>query len=157
MVLKLFLDALDVSPEFRSVHDRKRLQKAVYLGQLSGVDLGYRFGWYIMGPYSPPLARDYYQLAEELVTSQADVSAKQLLPNVAALLERISPLLKPPATVKLPDADWLELLASYHYLRAVSRNSRADAEARLQTQKPHVAPWLDQADAALRKFGLLSA
>jgi uncharacterized protein YwgA len=157
MVLKLFLDALDVSPEFTSVDDRKRLQKAVYLGQLSGVDLGYRFGWYIMGPYSPPLARDYYQLAEELVTSQADVSAKQLRPNVAALLARVAPLLKPPENVNLPDSDWLELLASYHYLRVVSRNSKTDAVKRLETQKPHVSPWLQQADAALREFGLLAA
>src|SRR3712207_9330456 len=54
-----------------SLHDalpiyRKRVQKAVYIGQLTGVDLGYRFSWYVKGPYSTALTRDYYDLAEDV-------------------------------------------------------------------------------------------
>ena len=52
ITLRLFLDALGQSVDIETVDDRKRVQKAVYLGQLSGVDLGYRFSWYVMGPYS---------------------------------------------------------------------------------------------------------
>ncbi len=45
IVLKLFLSTLGVPADIDTVNDRKRVQKAVYIGQLTGVDLGYRFGW----------------------------------------------------------------------------------------------------------------
>ena len=51
VVLKLFLDELGIPDSIDTVDERKRIQKAAYLGQLSGVDLGYRYGWYKMGPY----------------------------------------------------------------------------------------------------------
>ncbi len=54
LVLKLFLGALGIDDSIETVDDRKRVQKAVYLGQLSGIDLGYRYGWYRMGPYPCP-------------------------------------------------------------------------------------------------------
>lgn len=55
IALKLFLDDLGVSADIETIDDRKRVQKAVYLGQAAGADLGYRFGWYLLGPYSPSL------------------------------------------------------------------------------------------------------
>ena len=58
IALRLYLDQLGVSSDIETVSDRKRVQKAVYLGQLSGVDFGYRFGWYLMGPYSTTLTED---------------------------------------------------------------------------------------------------
>ena len=66
IALKMFLDALGVPETIDTIDDRKRVQKAVYLGQLSGIDLGYRFGWYLKGPYSPALTRDYFGLAEAI-------------------------------------------------------------------------------------------
>jgi hypothetical protein len=49
IALKLFLDELGVPIDTNNINDRKLAQKAVYLGQLSGVDLGYRFGWFSTG------------------------------------------------------------------------------------------------------------
>jgi uncharacterized protein YwgA len=40
-------------------------QKFVYLMKLKGVAFGYTFHLYVRGPYSPPLAREYYQHADE--------------------------------------------------------------------------------------------
>ena len=62
--LKLFLDALEISSEISTLEDRKRVQKAVYIGQEAGVDLGYSYGWYLLGPYSPELTQNYFTLAQ---------------------------------------------------------------------------------------------
>ncbi len=40
-------------------------QKLVYLLKLKGVDFAYPFHLYVRGPYSPDLAREYYQHADE--------------------------------------------------------------------------------------------
>jgi uncharacterized protein YwgA len=40
------------------------LQKTVYLMQSMGIFLGYRFNWYVYGPYSPELARHGFELAQ---------------------------------------------------------------------------------------------
>ena len=46
VVLKLFVNELGEPGEITDFENRKIFQKAVYLGQLSGVDLGYRYSWY---------------------------------------------------------------------------------------------------------------
>jgi hypothetical protein len=46
VTLFLFLRELGVEPRIATVADRKGVQKAVYIGQLSGIDLGYRYSWY---------------------------------------------------------------------------------------------------------------
>lgn len=38
------------------------VQAAVYIGKVAGVDLGYRYGWYVYGPYSPSLHEDLVKL-----------------------------------------------------------------------------------------------
>ena len=151
--LKLFLDALRIPADIDTVAERKRVQKAVYLGQLSGVDLGYRFGWYIMGPYSPPLTRDYYQLADALATSAGDISAT-LRPDASEKLAAVAPLLTVPSSVPLSQEDWMELLASYDYLRRVSGFSHEQTVTQLQREKSHVAAYVDQAVDALKKHGV---
>jgi uncharacterized protein YwgA len=57
VVLKLFVNELGEPGEITGFENRKIFQKAVYFGQLSGVDLGYRYSWLLWGrgPSSPPL------------------------------------------------------------------------------------------------------
>jgi len=41
------------------------LQKTIYLAQtIFGIDLGYSFGWYIYGPYSPDLTYEAFRYPE---------------------------------------------------------------------------------------------
>src|SRR5207253_2671703 len=49
-----YLNVFDSS----SFTGRLIIQKTVYLLQVFGFALGYRFSWYIYGPYSPDLTRD---------------------------------------------------------------------------------------------------
>jgi uncharacterized protein YwgA len=149
LALKLFLDTLGVSSDINSVDDRKRVQKAVYLGQLSGVDLGYRYSWYLMGPYCSALTKDYYALADDLAAGDDLSKGKTLRADLKARLQKIKPYIEVPNSVKLSQENWLELLASYHFLRKVSGHSKKEAERLLSEKKPHVAQYAAQAELML--------
>lgn len=152
--LTALLDALSISPEIGTVADRKRIQKAVYLGQRAGADLGYRFGWYVRGPYSPPLADAYYALANAHAVGDEPPVGLRLHPKLAARLNSLLPVLKPPEGVDLRQEDWLELLASWDYLLSVSKANADDARETIRKEKPTLAPMIDKANAARAQAGL---
>ena len=157
IALKLLLDELGVDSVIDTVDDRKRVQKAIYLGQLSGVDLGYRFSWYLMGPYCPALTQDYYALADEIESGHRDYQGKELKPQLRARLDKAKGLFEIPIEVDLNLEDWLELLASYHYLRVISGKSDQEAKALLQERKPHVSRYADQARGHLMNSQMILA
>ena len=92
IALKVLLDQLGVPDSIETIDDRKRVQKAVYLGQLSGVDLGYRFGWYVFGPYSPALTKDYYSLAEAIASGDRSYVGREFSVGVASSSPKYSAL-----------------------------------------------------------------
>lgn len=155
IVLKLFLDALQIPADIETVDDRKRVQKAVYIGQLSGVDLGYRFGWYLMGPYSSTLTKDYYNLAESLALGDRDYEEQDLLQPVQDRIKQVLPLMDVPPDVPLSQEDWLELIASLHFLRKTRKYDEKKARATLNKEKPRLAPYFDKAEELLRQGNLL--
>jgi hypothetical protein len=154
ITLKLFLDALGVKEDVASLDDRKTIQKAVFLGQLSGVDLGYRYGWYLRGPYSPALTRDYFALAQAIEQGERDYEQRVLHPKHQ---DRLGPAkqVMSMAPHRLDRPEWLELLASYAFLIRASRQTRDQARGLLATQKPNLLPFVDNADAALTSAGLI--
>lgn len=155
IVLHRFVEALGVDGDIGSFENRKRLQKAVYLGQLSGVDLGYRYGWYIKGPYSTDLTRDYFALAEAVSAGEQVPADRQLKPEVRDNLSKVMPLFKVPNGVQLALPDWLELVASWHYLQKVSRLDEAKARDLMMKRKPNLVPYIEAANAALARGGYL--
>jgi uncharacterized protein YwgA len=155
LVLMRFIEALGEPIDIHNVISRKRFQKAVYLGQLTGVDLGYRYSWYIRGPYSTDLTKDYYALASALESGDGPPEEKQLRPELAEKLRAIATLLRVPADVLLNEPEWYELLASWHYLLRVSRVSEDRARETMREQKPRLFPYLNAADGGLRAHGLL--
>lgn len=156
ITLKLFLDELHIPTEIDTVDDRKRAQKAVYLGQLTGVDLSYRFGWYLMGPYSPALTKDYYNLAEAIASGDKDYETQRLQPSIQERLHKALPLTQIPQDVALTTEQWLELLASYHYLRNISKQDDEQAVKTLQATKPTLVEYTGQAKKALNEAGFLA-
>lgn len=46
--------------ELHEFDDRLRLQKFIFLAPLFGFEHDYSYGMHLRGPYSPPLAQDYY-------------------------------------------------------------------------------------------------
>ena len=92
--------------------DRLRFQKKVYLMQAFGLNLGYRFSWYIRGPYSPSLTIDGFELRSyyDGIPEGRFVGQKHE--------DRFQEYLQFLAD-KRHDEDWLEIIASIHFLRRV--------------------------------------
>jgi len=155
IALKVLLDTLGIPDTIETIDDRKRVQKAIYLGQLSDVNLGYRFGWYVLGPYSPALTKDYFSLAEAIASGDKGYEGKEFTPGVLGRIRRVLPLMRPPESVPLEQEDWLELVSSLHYLRRVVRSDRQDALETLRKAKPHLLPYAEDAETALIQAGQL--
>ena len=88
-------------------------QKAVYLFQVLGVDLGYRYNWYLKGPYSPSLTQDAYAVEEDGIEKYETVRFK---PEASSAVATVSTLLEA-LPEGLDQTRWAELLASMHFLK----------------------------------------
>ncbi len=95
-----------------SFEDRLEVQKHIYFLQEFGLYLGYRFSWYLHGPYCSILARDGFELTEKNIE----------LPDVKFVEtkdeERFAKFIDFLGT-KRDDAIWLEVLASIHFLKKI--------------------------------------
>jgi uncharacterized protein YwgA len=155
--LKLFLDALGISPEISTLEDRKRVQKAVYIGQeAGGVDLGYSYGWYLLGPYSPELTQDYFTLNDDLINGDEGYKRYKLVEPLLGKLDNIKSLMEVPQEADLPQEDWLELVASIVYLMK-ERNDVERTRAKLSQKKGHLMGCFEVAFDLLKEQRLISS
>lgn len=93
------------------------LQKTIYLTQILGLDLRFRFNWYIHGPYSPDLTTCAFELNED---NEAKDQFKELpiRIDVKKRIEILKDWLKArPTDLKIPK--WLELISSIHYVKNI--------------------------------------
>lgn len=155
IALKLVLEATGVGTDIGTVDRRKTVQKAVYLAKAAGVHLGYHYNWYLKGPYSPSLTRDYYPLADAVGTPADDSAGYALQDAVLTRLDGIKPAFVVPDGVDLEMGDWLELLASVHFLLTKRRQDREQARATLAKEKAHIVEYFDAAIASLTALDLL--
>ncbi len=141
ILLRLYLDELGVDTTINTKDQRIILQKAVYLGQAAGGDLGYRYSWYINGPYSSELTRDYYKLAEEL-NNGTQKTQYVLRDDLKERLHSIKDLLNCPREWSEGQAVWLELIASLDYAVRVLRMNKPDAKNYVVRHKPHLEQYM---------------
>lgn len=156
ITLKLFLDALHIDPKISTLYDRKKVQKAVYIGQEAGVDLGYSYGWYLLGPYSPELTKDYFALSSDLITEAEECDKYTLGPKALKTLNNIKDLLQVPSDINLPQEDWLELVASIIYQMKETRNV-GQTKLILASKKAPLMPFFDAGIKHLEQYRLISA
>jgi uncharacterized protein YwgA len=72
-IIKSMLDVGDVIEVLGGIPDRLALQKTIYLLQKMGLEFGYRFKWYTLGPYSSDLANDMFEgLSINTITASDD-------------------------------------------------------------------------------------
>lgn len=155
IVLDLFLKELGWPLDISSKDSRLRTQKTVYLGQLTGVDLGYRYSWYIHGPYSPNLTQDYYALNSLSESEKVELTSSTLNSATKQKLSKATPLFEIPPSVDLAKPQWLELLSSWHYLRNVTKFDDSKARETIEKQKSHVARFIEDADDILTLNGFM--
>lgn len=85
------------------------LQKTVYLLQSFGLYFGYKFSWYVHGPYSPDLTTEAFKLQSIYrKVPQAKFAKTRTEKHFQDYLRFIGD--------KKNDADWLEQLACTHFL-----------------------------------------
>ncbi|MFM0561414.1 hypothetical protein [Paraburkholderia sediminicola] len=156
LVLKLSLEAADQSLAVDSLDDRMRLQKAVYLLQAAGANLGYRYSWYIRGPYSTALTQDYFAVAEAMGSETLD-DTRSLKEEVAQKIRTAAKVLvKPAAARHISTPLWYELLASLHYLSTTEHHAGAALKRELTKRKPHLAAHVDLGIEHLKRFDLVA-
>ncbi len=154
--LQIVLGELGIEAGIETIDQRVTLQKAVYLAQAAGVPLRYRYNWYVMGPYSPDLTRDYYALHEQPQGNLESGKSMVLREPFASTIAGLRPAMDLPSGVQLTQSEWLELLASVHYLRNRSAFTAEETQARLDAVKPHVSRHTRQATAVLSELGLVA-
>lgn len=120
ILLKLVLDEIG----FRDLNistftARKVLQKKSYLLQLTGIDLGYRYNWYLKGPYCPALADDVFSLREE-VKDDDEFKYYELNSETKEKFGTLKKLEVLPKHTQTGEDEWLELVSSLHYLKHIA-------------------------------------
>ena len=120
-----------------SLRNRILLQKKVYLAQLLGLGLGYRFSWYIHGPYSPDLAAVAYETIPTGVDSFIEYN---LTDEAKGVTERVNnlkdELFAIDSSFKDDEPSAYELLASVAYLKKNRRLDVTEIKKQLQIEKP---------------------
>ena len=155
--VKLTADCLGLPFKIESFQDRLIMQKAIYLAQAAGIQLGYFYHWYLHGPYSSSLTRDEYAIA---LDADMDESKGWKLDNVSLQkLEKIRTLFSESERDKL--ARKLELLASVHFLIDQKKVSKIDSDKITETLKRFNKPFNKQevveAIEELKEYDLLTA
>jgi len=98
------------SVQFTNDFDKRLiLQKTVYLLQAFGLNIGYRYSWYLRGPYSPELAHTAYSVAEnfdsQLVVQFTESKSERRFEEFLSFIKN-----------KKDDQYCLEAIASIHFL-----------------------------------------
>lgn len=157
--LKLTIDGLNLPFLINTFEDRLILQKAVYLAQAAGVNLGYYYHWYLHGPYSPSLTRDEYAIGCEHVQGVDDSEGWKLDDESAGRLEKLKKFI--PKSDRPELRRKLELLASVHFLinrKQVRQNDAREITATLKRFEKNFSE--EEVQNALRElidYGLLQA
>jgi uncharacterized protein YwgA len=158
-----YLAAFDIEEFLKGFKDdfdkRLEVQKAVYLMQESGADLGYHFSWYLRGPYSPSLADDAYSLLGLQMkhfrkeTQSVGRDTKEKFRNLLNIIKKKS------STTK-DESRWLEILSSVHYVmkhsypRPKNPEDGIDYILRLKGKR-FPKPTIEESYEILQKVGLL--
>jgi uncharacterized protein YwgA len=154
--LKLALDALGIPIRLGSFDDRLTLQKAIYLAQAAGVQLGYHYNWYLRGPYSPGLTRDAFAIHAELAQNVDDSQGSTLDPTSLDRLRKVRERIEQVERRRLPFE--LELLASVRFLQQspAARSSDASGLRAILNRfgKSYSVEQIQHAVEELKQYGL---
>ena len=158
ILLKLVLDEIGLGDlKIGDLRSRKILQKKMYLLQLTGVDLGYRFNWYLYGPYCPALASDTFALRDE-VKYDKEFEDYEFNCKTRGKIDTLKGIVEPCGEDEVSEPEWLELLASLHYLKHIAywpRKKDPDFEEvfeKLGDSKPHFKDKKELAQIGWRRL-----
>ena len=129
--------------------DRVYFQKVIYLLQLLGVNLGFRFSWYKLGPYSNDLAKTAYGIKESINDYRNELDNVTVREDVIAKINELKTL----ESAKPDDIErhkWFELVSSIHYLKYISTTDPNNITIQNITEQLKRAGKSDFADTHVR-------
>lgn len=127
---------------------RLLFQKRIYLLQALGLDLKYRFSWYIRGPYSPSLTKDGFAL----IPIYNELPTEPLTQNEQQIITRFLNWL----SLKKEDEEWLELVSSIHFLKEAHWTDKNLIFRKLQSKMPSLTVNIfNEAWQKLEEVGLI--
>lgn len=154
MMLKLYLDKLGIEFDMSRYSGRRRAQKAVYLGQMAGAEIGYAFGWYEYGPYSPELMKALIKLGRDLWDDE--YKEYELNDYLSERLEKIKDLMIVPEHVNLSQSDWLVLVASVVYCSNEHKCADDKLKRFFLLDNGKISIYFEDAVASANKYNLLN-
>ncbi len=161
ILLAKSLEAAGVRLSVETFDERLILQKAVYLLQSAGIHMGYRFRWYLKGPYSPDMTADAFALTGAGETGTSELGRWKLDEASAVVAQRLEELLCRAGEDTPTQAKRLELSASLLFLLNTKQATPTDANgaaAILQRNgKQFSASEVRTAITELRSYGFLPA
>ena len=107
-ILNLF-ESLEQNLSVDTFSARKQLQKLVYLAEVFRIDMGFKFNWYIHGPYSPDLTRVMFDKEKGKSVKIKD------MPNLESNVSKLKNFLGD----DINSSSRLELIASVHYVSSI--------------------------------------
>ena len=160
ILLAKSLEAAGMRMSVDSFDDRLILQKAVYLLQSAGIRMGYRFRWYLKGPYSPDMTADAFALAGAGVDGASELSRWKLDDQSTEKAGMLKALLTRPDEDTAVRAKRLELLGSLLFLlntrQAATSEPDKAAELLQRNGKQFSSEQVSKAITELKAHGLIA-
>lgn len=164
--LALVLDGIGLMPIGIAAAERRfDLHMRVYLAQVAGADLGYRYRWLFNGPYCRALTNDAFILRDELADGERDFEGFTLRPSIIRCLAQVHSLAAAPGDFRGTINEWLHLSVSLHYVRHIVyqpggiRPNFDDAASILTETIPRFGNRVSEMEQAWRRleaFGLIA-
>ncbi|RYD02611.1 hypothetical protein N752_25115 [Desulforamulus aquiferis] len=145
--VKLCAERLGLNLSMDTFSNRLDLQKSFYLMQVFGVDLGFRFGWYLRGPYCSELTKTAFELKEE-----ADIISNiqgQLPQYVESRIENYRHWISSTKPEHISPIAWKELLGSLHYLKHIAYLPNGKSKEAVCTELKERKSWYSEDDINL--------
>lgn len=119
--LSMFSDLLGFNVNMNSFKSRLELQKMIYLLQVNGINLGYKYNWYLHGPYCSDLAKVGFEYEEEILISknfriEKDKWIGLIDEEVKLRIQNINRWIMDNKPDSMEKVDWIELLTSIHFI-----------------------------------------
>ena len=153
--LQATFHALDLEIDVQTFDTRFLIQKNGYFLQEFGADLGYAFGMYIRGPYSPVLARDAYAL-QDLEYESEEIESVSVSTEVRARMRGFMEEVDQLVSTSKGRQYWLELLASLHFLCKYGYPKIKNLEdAKRQSKLARFGNDIETAFSVLRRHNLI--
>lgn len=135
-IVPVFNELYEKNFDYADFDQRMEMQKAIYLLQDMGVPVGeYGFRWYLHGPYSQSLQDDMYY--EDGRNCSKLILNKEYANNI----QKLHDIIQSPERGDYPISNWVECLASLHYLHKNVLSFDATEQevvSELEKRKPHL-------------------